>query len=234
MIGSLKNNIVKILTTVYFANALIEIIAEFYSNNTVIFLTKPLIPFLLIVLYWFSSQKKNKLFILLMLLSLITNLLFIPKSPTALFYGVVVFTFHRLVLIYLIFKLVGIVRPKLFVLVGLPLLFIFFYLFFASSDVPENTYGLLVVHNIMAAVLGGIGISNYIVNDNKQNSLMMIASLLFLGLQMVVYVERYYRYNISLEHIRPLAMLLNVLAFFVFCKFVLSTESDRDRPTLSR
>lgn len=230
MSDTLKHNSVKILTTLYFANALVEIVAEFYSYGMVILLTKPLIPFLLIVLYWFTSKKKNKVFILIMLLSLITNLLFIPKSPASLFYGVIVFTVHRVVLIYLIYRLAGILHPKLFILITLPLLFIFFYLFFASSDVPPNTYGLLVVHNVMGAVLGGIGISNYITNDNKQHSLLMISVLLFLGLQMVVYVERYYLYNISLEYIRPLAMLLNVLAFFAFYKYVLATESNYDRP----
>ncbi len=232
MIASIKNNIVKILMTIYFANALIEIIAEFYSTNSVIFLAKPLIPFLLMLLYWFSSQKKDWIFILIMLFSLITNLLFIPKSPEALFYGVVAFTFHRILLIYLIFRLAHIKNWKLCIAIAVPLLFIFFYLFFASSDVPENSYGLLIVHNIMGAVMGGIGISNYIINDNKQNSLLMVSVLLFLGLQMVVYVERYYLYNISLEYIRPLAMLLNVLAFFTFYKYVLSVESNHDGPSV--
>ncbi len=229
MIGTIKNNIVKFLTIVYFANALIEIIAEFYSTDTVIFLAKPLIPFLLIVLYWFSSKKRNLLFILIMFFSLVTNLLFIPKSPQALYYGVIAFTFHRILLIYFIFTVSKIRNFLLFGLVTIPLLLIFFYLFFASSDVPQNSYALLIILNIMGAVMGGIGISNYIIKDNKQNSLLMISVLLFLGLQMVVYVERYYLSNVSLDCIRPLAMLLNVLAFFAFYKYVLASESDDDR-----
>jgi hypothetical protein len=114
----------------------------------------------------------------------------------------------------------------------LPLFGIFSYLFFASSDVPDNTYFLLFFHNIMGAILGGIGISNYIVNDNKQNSLLMISTLLFIGLQMVIYIERYYWYNVNLEYIRPLAMLLNSFAFFTFYKYVISTESDNDSLTI--
>lgn len=230
MLDSVKNNIVKFLIVVYFANAFVEIVAEFYSTNTVIFLAKPLIPFLLIVLYWFSSAKKNRLFILIMFLSLVTNLLFIPKSPDALFYGVIAFTIHRILLIGYIFSISPVRSWKLFILITIPLLLIFLYLFYASSDVPENSYALLMVHNIMGAVMGGIGISNYIVKDDKRSSLLMISVLLFLGLQMVIYVERYYLSNISLEYIRPLAMLLNVLAFFAFYKYVLASESDYNRP----
>ena len=109
---------------------------------------------------------------------------------------------------------------------------IFFYLFFASTDVPENSYELLILLNVMGAILGGIGISNYILNDNKQNSLLMISVLMFLGLQMVVYVERYYLASIFLECIRPLAMLLNVLAFYIFYKYVIAAESNDNRSSL--
>ena len=45
MASDLKRNIVKIITIIYFANALIEVISEYYSNNAIIFLAKPLIPF---------------------------------------------------------------------------------------------------------------------------------------------------------------------------------------------
>lgn len=229
MSSSIKNHLVNFLVITYFINAIIEIIAEFYSTNTVIFLAKPLIPFLLIVLYWFSSKERNMIFIIIMFFSLVTNILFIPKAPQALFYGVIAYTVHRILLLYFIYTKSKIKSYKIFVLVILPLFGIFSYLFFASSEVPQNTYVLLLSHNIMGAILGGIGITNYIVNDNKQNSLLMISTLLFIGLQMVIYIERYYLYNVNLEYIRPLAMLLNVLAFFAFYKYVMATESDNDR-----
>lgn len=226
MIGVINKKTVTILTIVYFINALIEILAEYFSCKTIIFITKPLIPFLLISLYWCSSIKKNLVFVIIMLFSLITNILFIPKSPNALFYGVIAFTFHRILLIYYLFYLSKIKNYIPFILTTIPLLFIFFYLFFISSNVPQNSYALIFFHNIMGAVIGGIGISNYIVNDNKRNSILMISVLLFLGLQLVIFVEKYYLYNFSLEFIRPLAMLLNVLAFYTFYKYVIVTESN--------
>ena len=232
MISDLKRNIVKIITIIYFVNAVIEVVSEYYSNNTVIFLAKPLIPFLLIVLYCFSSERKNPLFIIIMFFSLVTNVLFIPKAPLCLFYGLVAFTIHRILLIYYIYILSKIKNMKLFVAITIPLFAIFFYLFFASTDVPENSYELLILLNVMGAILGGIGISNYILNDNKQNSQLMISVLMFLGLQMVVYVERYYLASIMLEYVRPLAMLLNVLAFYVFYRYVITAESNDNRSAL--
>ena len=232
MLSDLKRNIVKIITIIYFTNAVIEVVSEYYSNNTVIFLAKPLIPFLLIVLYCFSSERKNPLFIIIMFFSLVTNVLFIPKTPSCLFYGIVAFTIHRILLIYYVYILSKIKNIKLFLAVTISLLAIFFYLFFSSTDVPENSYELLILLNVMGAILGGIGISNYVINDNKQNSLLLISVLMFLGLQMVVYVERYYLASILLECIRPLAMLLNVLAFYIFYKYVIAAESNDNRPAL--
>jgi hypothetical protein len=229
MVIIFKRNKVNTLTLLFFINAFIEIVAEYFSNTTLIFITKPLIPLILIVLYWISSSRKNILFVLIMIFSLITNILFVPKSPDVLFYGIIAFTFHRIILIYYVFQLSKIKNYIPFLLTTIPLLFIFFYLFFSSSEVPKNSYALIIFHNIMGAVLGGIGISNYIVNDNKRNSILMISVLLFLGLQLVIYVERYYLYNFSLEYIRPLAMLLNVLAFYAFYKYVINAESNYNR-----
>ncbi|MEC4003802.1 hypothetical protein OX283_003975 [Flavobacterium sp. SUN052] len=216
-------NFGKIIVVIYFINAIIEVFAEFYSNKFLIYLTKPLIPFLLMVLYFCYSSKKQILFFIILFFSLITNLLFIPSNEKCLFYGVISFTFHRIFLLILIFKIVKIKDYVPFFLSTLPLLFIFFYLF-AASDVPKNSYYLIVFHNLMAAVLGGVAISNYTMNDDKQNSLLLISVLLFLGLQLVVYIEKYYLTELHSQYLRPLAMTLNILAFFVFYKFVIESE----------
>jgi hypothetical protein len=222
---NLKNryNLANALIVIYFINAIIEVVSEYASFSTTIYITKPLIPLLLMVLYFYKSSNKNSLFFVIMSFSLITNLLFIPSDEKALFYGVISFTIHRIFLLILIFKIIKIKDYIPFVLATIPLVFIFFYLF-AASDVPENSYYLIVFHNIMASILGGMAISNYVMNDNKQNSLLLISVLLFLGLQLVVYIEKYYLVNTHSFLLRPLAMTLNVLAFYTFYKFVLASE----------
>lgn len=218
-----KNSAIKLLIGFYFINAIIEVIAESFLFKPVIYITKPLIPFLLMVLYFYNSPKKDIFFFLVMFFSLITNLLFVPNTQESLFYGVISFTVHRIFLLILIFKIVKIRDFVPFFLATLPLGFIFFYLFLAS-DVPENSYYLIIFHNIMAATLGGIAISNYIMSDTKQNSFLLISVLLFLGLQLVIYIEKYYLADSHSTLLRPLAMTLNIVAFYMFYKFVISSE----------
>lgn len=218
-----KLNVVKILVIIYFVNAIIEVFAEAFSLKFLIYLTKPLIPFLLMLMYFFQSSRKQFLFFGILFFSLLTNLFFIPNTQDSLLFGVISFTFHRILLLVLIFKIVKMKNLIPFFLATLTLGFIFFYLF-AASDVPNNSYYLIIFHNLMAAVLGGIAISNYARNDDKQNSLLLISVLLFLGLQLVIYIEKYYLRESNIQYLRPLAMTINILAFFVFYKFIVESE----------
>jgi hypothetical protein len=218
-----KNSIIKSLAYLYFANAIVEILSEAFSLKPIILVTKPLIPLILMVLYYFTSTSKCKLFYIVMFFSLLTNLLFVPDTDQALFYGVIAFTIHRIFLLVLIFNIIKIKDFVPFILATLPLGFIFFYLF-TASEVPDNSYYLIFFHNLIAAVLGGIAISSYVMNDSKENSLLMISVLLFLGLQLVIYIEKYYFAESHSTMLRPLAMTLNVLAFYIFYKFVITSQ----------
>lgn len=219
----IKKSNVKIIAIMYFLNAVFEILAETFSFKMVILITKPLIPFLLMILYHYTSLKRDKLFYVILFLSLITNLFFIPNSKECLFYGLITYTFHRILLLILIFRIVRIKNYVPFFLSTLPLGFIFFFLV-TSSDIPENSYYLIVFQSVMAAVLGGIAIACYSVNDSKENSLLLISILLFLALQLVVYIEKYFFKDSHSIYLRPLAMTLNVCAFYIFYKFVIASE----------
>ena len=112
------------------------------------------------------------------------------------------------------------------ILATLPLGFIFFYLF-PSSLIPENSYYLIVFHSFLASVLGGMAFSVYYMDDNKRNTILLIAVILFLALQLVVYVEKYYYVDSNAYFFRPIAMLLNVLAFYIFYLFMIESEKTK-------
>lgn len=220
-----KNTTLKSLTFLYFLNATVEVIAEYYNIKYVVFITKPLISVILIAMYFVATKSNSKLFYSIVVLSLITNLLFIPNTASFLFYGIVFFTLHRFFLMLFIYKTIKNKSLPAFILSALPIGFIFFYLF-SATELPENSFYLILFHNIVAAVLGGFAISAYIINDNKQNSLLLISVLLFLGLQLVIYIEKYYFVQSHSDLLRPLAMMLNIFAFYVFYKFAIASEVD--------
>lgn len=221
-----KANILNILTIGYFAMAFTEVLAEFFASQPLICSLKPILPLILIVLYCIESDKRSKVLITALILSCLTNILFIPNTPDYLFYGVLVFTIHRVLVLYLI-----IFRQKIkdyipIIIATAPFLLIFFYLFSETAEIPENSIYLLIFQNLLISLFAGIALSSYVMNDNKQNSILLISALLFVMLQFVVFIEKYFLIDEFEEFLRPLAMTLNALAFFSFYKYVVTAEKS--------
>ena len=75
------------------------------------------------------------------------------------------------------------------------------------------------------SVLAGIALSNYVMNDNKQNSILLISTFLFVLLQFVIFIERYFQLIELKEIFRPMAMTLNVFAFYTLFRYMIAAEN---------
>lgn len=223
-----NDNILKSLTFGYFIIAFFEVISEYFAYTPFICSLKPLIPLLLVVIYLISSTKKNPIFVIVLLLSMVVNILFIPNTPMCLYYALIIFTLHRILIIYLVFSLQKVKDYIPMIIATLPFLLIFFYLFIETNDIPENSFYLLMLQNILISVLAGIALSSYVMNDNKQNSVLLISVLLFVMLQFSVFIEKYFLVNEFQMLLRPLAMTFNALAFFSFYKYVMIAEKSNN------
>lgn len=216
-------NKAKLLTIILFVVALIEIIAEYFRVLPLIYIFKPAISLVLMMLYWVSSPKRDALFFLTISTSLLTNVLFIPKELHYIFIGLIVFIFHRLINIYYILKVMKIKDFIPVILASVPFLFVFFYIFFDTDLLSKEVYYIMIVHNSMISLLGGIALSNFIMNDNNRSSWLMICVLSFVTLHFIIFIEKFY---IQLQIFRPIAMSLNAFAYFAFYKFILVIEKS--------
>ncbi len=223
-----KPKILKILTVLYFVIAFFEVVSEYFAHQPTICILKPVLPFCLILMYFLESDKKSSVFVIALILSSVTNLLFIPNTPTCLFYGILVFTVHRILVVYLILVSQKVKDYIPIIIATAPFLLIFFYLFSETLEIPENSVYILIFQNLLISLFAGIALSSYVMNDNKQNSILLISALLFVMLQFVVFIEKYFLVNEFEELFRPLAMTLNSLAFFSFYKYIITAEKSTD------
>ncbi|MFN3968135.1 hypothetical protein [Flavobacterium sp.] len=223
-----KANILKSLTLGYFIIAFFEIVSEYLAYTPFICSLKPLIPLLLTGIYLINSEKKNPTFVIVLLLSMVVNILFIPNTPICLYYALIIFTIHRIVVIYLIFKLQKVKDFIPVIIATTPFLLIFFYLFIETNEIPANSFYLLILQNILISLFAGIALSSYVMNDNKQNSVLLISVLLFVMLQFTVFIEKYFLVNEFQKLFRPLAMTFNTLAFFSLYKYVIIAEKSNN------
>ncbi|RZJ70194.1 hypothetical protein [Flavobacterium sp.] len=215
-----------VLTALYFIVSVSEVICELLVYRPLIFVLKPLMPFLLMVLYFVVSDRKNVLFFFVMTLSLITNVLFIPDSKTYLFYGLVVFLVHRILLLYYMMRLLKLRDFIPAIIATIPFLMVFFYTFMITNGIPEESFFVLIFQNILISVICGISFSHYIMHDDKRNSWLLLCGILFGCLHFIVFVEKFYLSGFSPIIFRPLAMGLNAMAFYTFYEFVVATEKS--------
>ena len=121
-----ENRIGKSLSLLFFIIVIIEVVIEFFFDKGLLFFFKPLLSIGIMVLYWNMSKKRNWLFFIVLFLSLITNVLFIPNTQYLLFLGLLVFLVHRILLIYYVIQLIKLKDYIPFFIAIIPFVFIFF------------------------------------------------------------------------------------------------------------
>jgi hypothetical protein len=221
-----KNKVIFLIAGVYFAVAITEVMSELFAFKPLIYIFKPLLPTVLMVLYWATTSRKNPLFFIVMLFSLITNVFFIPNTPDMIFYGLIAFMIHRILIIYYIIVLLKIKDYVPVLIASIPFLMIFFYMFLITTGIPENSFFVLIFQNILISLFCGISFSHYMMNDNKKNSWLLLCGILFGALQFIVFIEKFYLSGYSPIIFRPIAMGLNAFAFYTFYEFVIATEKS--------
>ena len=228
MILKHKNNFIKIILRVYFIVAAVEIITEYFKYKPLLFIFQPLIPIVLMILYWNTSHKRNLLFFITIFFALITDVFFIPNTEKMLFFGIITFTIHRLLAIFYIVKLTKI-RDCIPLLISIiPFLFIFTYLLSIANEMPKISFDVFIIQIILISLLGGIALSSYVMDANKRNTWLIIFGLLSVAHSFIVFIEKWYLSNLAPSVFRPLAMILITAIYYSFYKFVIGTENLAD------
>jgi hypothetical protein len=224
-----EHNLEKLIIAFYFTAAAIEVIAELFSNKTFLFIFKPLISIVLMVLYWNTSIRRNPLFFWIILFSLITNVFFIYDTETMLFLGLIAFFIHRLLMIYYIIKSIKLKDFIPLFIAMIPFIFFFFYLLSITSELTSRSYGILIIQNILISIIAGIALSDYIMNSGKKDTTsLFIFGVLSVTQYFIVFIEKYYLSDLSPISFRPIAMILNAAVYYAFYKFVMSIERLND------
>ncbi len=218
----------KIILIFYFAVATVEVITEFFSYKPLLFVFKPLIPAMLMVLYWNTSNRRNLIFFWIMLFSLITDVFFISNTESKLFLGLLFFFIHRLLVIRFIAQLIKIKDYIPLLIAMIPFLFLFFYLLSISSEITTRAYYIVIIQNVLISILAGIILSHYMMFYNKKATWLFIFGLLSVTQYFIVFIEKYYLSGLSPAIFRPLAMILNTGVYFAFYKFVIVIERSND------
>lgn len=212
----------------FFCVGMVEIVAEYFYYKPFIIALKPLLPLLLLLVYFIEFKKVDIMLFGILITSSITNFLFIWIDEYV-FFGVSIFSIHRILMIVYLFKILKIRDFLALSLATIP--FLFFSVFIFLDVVFETTQiqNFILFHNIMVSILSGIALSQYVMKDSIGITWLMLAVFLFFCLHVLVFIELFY---VRYSFIRSLAMTLNVFGFYSFYRFVcvMSREKISAKP----
>ena len=219
---NIKNkNEVDILIVLFFVVTLAEVLAEFFSFSNFIYLIKPLICPILIAIYWKTSIKRNSYFITALILSLIANVFFIAKDFSSILLGSLFFMFYRILVIYIVIKIVNVKKYLPVFLGSIPFAIIFLYVTSLTIDALGKGLYVYIMQVIFIIFLGGFSLANYIINNNKMNFWLLLSSILFTLIQFIIILKLYY---INMLIFQPIAMIFYAIAQFSLYKFIILSE----------
>ena len=218
-----STNEVNVLILLFFVVTLAEVLAEFFSFSNFIYLLKPLICPILIVIYWKSSVKKNSYFILALIFGFVANIFFIAKDFSSMLLGSLFFMFYRILIIYLVIKIVRVKKYLPVFLGSIPFAIIFLYVTSLTIDMLGNGLYIYIMQIIYMSFLGGFSLANYIIDSNKMNFWLLISSILFTFIQFIIILKMYY---INMFIFQPIAMIFYAFAQFSLYKFMILSEKN--------
>jgi hypothetical protein len=224
----IKTKLLKPFTAAYFLIAAIEIIAEFFKDSFFIAISKPLLMPLLLVVYWCSSKdsNRNRLFILALFLVFIANIFFISNAMQYIVIGSLFFLLYRILIIWVVFKIVKF--PGYFPLIigALPFLFVYLFVANVTYQVLGNKFYLFILQGIFLIFFGGFCLGSYIIKSNTSNTYLLISTMLFTATQFILVIKIFY---VNFNFLQPLAMLLFVIGQYLLYRFIVIEEKKKKR-----
>lgn len=203
--------------------ALMEVVSEGFQYTPVLYVLKPLIPLMILWMYWKNSTKKQSLFLIVYVLSAIVNVLFIPKSWSFLHWAVIAFLVHRIFFVMLLYQNLNKIKWSWFIIYAIPFFVFFSFLFYISDKQSDVMLALLLLQNLLITVIAAFAFQNYFLTDGFARFWLFISAIFFVILHTIIYLERFY---LDFTIFRPIAMISNVNAFYFFYRFILEAEKE--------
>jgi hypothetical protein len=215
-----KDTIISIL---YFVVASILVFGEAIRNQQLVTVFKPILIPLLAALYFLSSTKRSGIYFLALLMAVASNVMLIFSTNPLIFYGVTAFLVYRALVIIVVVNYTAKFHPLAFVIAIIPFLFIFIYLLDMTQATLSTGLYPAMANALVMSVLAALSLSNYVFEDDRRNSWLLISSLLFVVLMFIFVIERFYLEN---PVFRPLSVIIFSTAHFAFYRYLILSETE--------
>lgn len=215
------HNLSKVLIILYFVNLL------FYSFSSMFGFEIPekifwflRIP-ILIVLYFVSSQKKQLVYFLALLLYQCASVFFTLSSTDSFLLASICSLSFKICLCFLVFDLIT-QQTKIAVFVAIiPFFVLYLYVVDIVDSSLGNTYYIWILNTFFTSLIGGVAIINYVNNSDKKGYWLLISAILFVVQIGAFFINKFY---VKSEAIYQIVILAYGISHFTFYKFLILKE----------
>ena len=154
---------------------------------------------------------------------MMSNLFFVSTDFSSLLIGSIFFLFYRMLIIYLVIKIVRIKNYLPIFLGSIPFVIIFLYATSLTIDELGNAIYIHIIQVVFMSFLGGFSLANYVIENSKMNYWLFISCLLFAVIHFILILKTYY---LPIVIFQPMVMLVYAFAQFSMYKFIILSERE--------
>jgi YhhN family len=184
----------------------------FFKSVSLIFLA---------LLYYKNSNEKSMLYLATLLFATLSNLFFISDDIATLTLGMLAYLIYRILTIIIVYK-----STNKFYLVSMLLGAVLFmtpllYFIILNQDSFGQSLVPAVINVFLISTIGGLSVSNYLMEEGVKNTWLLISTILFAFLAVIFVIQKYYMYIQILDSLRVIVFMG---AHYIFYRYMLLSE----------
>jgi len=216
----LKNLVIKhnLIEVVFFTTSILLAFIVLFDDFLFEVFLKIICMLSLASLYYIHSFHINKAYFFILFFATISNVFFIFDEISYLTLGMFSYVIYRLITIVIVVK----ATQKLYffsIIIGM-ILFLLPLIYFILLNQGSFEQSLIpaIVNVVLISVLGGLSISNYLMEPSEKNTWLLISTLLFGFLAVLFVIQKYYLFIPILDSLRSIVFMC---AHYIFYRYML-------------
>lgn len=224
-----RHKITKGLTILFFTVSILDIIGVAINSSLLQVIFKPMIMLSLMVLYYYSVEKKNNWFLLALAFSFLGDVLLMDKNNLFL-YGIAAFLMAQVIYIKLIVGQLNKSGVQQKILAIIPFAIFIIVLLGVLKDNLGEFLIPVIIYGLTISIFGIVSLLNYLSDRSKIALILLVGAVLFILSDSMIALFKFH----DPKAIYPIAtMITYVLAQYLIYQFMTAQNDNltNDKPS---
>ena len=209
-----------ILSIIFFASAIFDIIGVAANISWLQNIIKPLIILSLITLYYIAATERNKWYVLALFFSFLGDVFLLDKNGYFLL-GIGSFLITQILFIKIIISQLRKVANHQIFISALPFTVYFIVLILIVKDNLNELLTPVIIYGITISVFGMVSLLYYLINKTKKSQLLLVGAILFIASDSMIALNKFH----EPKFMYPVAIMITyILAQYLIYRFMVKTD----------